>query len=385
MKNRYDIVIIGGGCIGTAVASYLGDSGCCDVLVLEKEKMLGTGATAKCAGGVRAQFTTPINIQMSHYSIRQFAVLEKEYGIQYTPCGYLFVIRTEEQKQRFLKNMEFQRSFGVEVRWVETDTIAELAPNYSLHQVLGGTFGPNDGLIDPSMTVDAFYKRARKHKIEFETETPCIGLKTFDGKVTHVITPKGEIACDTVINCAGPQSKLIGEMIDLKIPIEPIRRILTTTGELKFVTRKFPMVVDVTTGVYMHPEGNGLLIGYANPEEPPGFDETINEDVLERMLTMALELMPALEEAEIKMKYPGTWGGLYETTPDHHSIIGYVPGWKNFMIVGGFSGHGLMHCPAAGLAAAEIIVHGRCESFDLHPLRFSRFAEGDLTEEVNVI
>lgn len=385
MKNKYDIVIIGGGCIGASVAAYLGESGCCDVLVLEKEKMLGTGATAKCAGGVRAQFTTPVNITMSHYSIQQFAALEKEFGIQYIPCGYLFVLRSEEQKQRFLKNMEFQKSFGVDVRFIGREEIALLSPNYSLHDVVGGTFGPNDGLIDPSMTVDAFFKRARRNRIEFETDTPCNGLKTFDGKITHVVTPKGEIACDTVINCAGPQSKLIGQMIGLDIPIEPIRRILTTTGELKFVTKKFPMTVDVTTGVYMHPEGNGLLIGYANPDEPPGFDETINEEVLDRMLTMALELMPALEDAEIKMKYPGTWGGLYETTPDHHSIIGSVPGWKNFVIAGGFSGHGLMHAPAAGLAAAELIVRGRCESFDLHPLRFSRFAECDLTEEVNVI
>ncbi len=385
MKNKYDIVIIGAGCIGASVAAHLGEAGVNDVLVLEKEKMIGIGATAKCAGGVRAQFTTPPNIMMSKYSIDRFAVMQKEYGIQYIPCGYLFVLKSEEQKSRFLKNMELQRSYGVEVRFVTPDEIRELAPHYGMDNVVGGTFGPKDGLVDPSMTVDYFFKQSRKRGIEFETETPCTGLKTSGNRITHVCTPKGDIACDTVINAAGPQSKLIGEMIGLKIPIEPVRRILTTTGELKFVTEKFPMVVDVTTGLYMHREGNGLLIGYANPDEPPGFDESIDEAFLEVMLATALEIMPYLENAEIKMKYPGTWGGLYETTPDHHSIIDWAKGWSNLLIVGGFSGHGLMHSPAAGKAAAEIITRGQCETFDLRPLRFTRFEEGDLTEEINVI
>jgi sarcosine oxidase subunit beta len=160
---------------------------------------------------------------------------------------------------------------------------------------------------------------------------------------------------------------------------------ITTTGELDFVTDKFPMVVDVTTGMYMHKEGNGLLIGLANNDEKPGFDESIDNDFLDKMLMTALDLMPHLENAEIKTKYPGTWAGLYESTPDHHAIVGYVPGVSNFVLTGGFSGHGLMHAPAAGQATAELIAKGKSETFDLRPLRFSRFQEGQLTEERNVI
>jgi sarcosine oxidase subunit beta len=385
MKQKYDVVIIGAGCIGVSIASHLGDLGCTNILVLEKEKMIGTGATAKCAGGVRAQFSTPINISMSHYSIREFEQLEREFGIQFVQCGYLFVTRTREQEERYRKNMEAQKQNGVEVRWVTAEEIARLAPNYGLHECRGGTFGPKDGLIDPYMTVDAYFKKSRKMQIEYETECPCTGFKTAGKKISHVVTPKGEVACDFVINAAGPFSKTIGEMLDVRIPVEPLRRMITTTGDLDFVTDRYPMVVDVTTGMYMHKEGNGLLIGLANNNEKPGFDESIDESFLDTMLMTALEVMPYLENAEIKTKYPGTWAGLYETTPDHHSIIDFAPPYGNLVVCGGFSGHGLMHAPAAGRAAAELVVHGRCETFDLHPLRFKRFEEGNLTHERNVI
>ncbi len=385
MKQKYDVVIIGAGCIGASVASHLGEMGVDDVLVLEKEKMIGTGATAKCAGGVRAQFSTEINIHMSHYSIKEFEKLETEYGIQLVQCGYLFVVKTDEQKSRYEKNMEIQKRHGVDVRWVSRDEIGALAPNYGLDRVQGGTFGSRDGLVDPYMTVDAYYKKSRKMKVEYETETPCTGFRMAGGRISHVITPRGEIACNMVVNAAGPQAKLIGTMAGVDIPIEPLRRMITTTGELDFVTDAYPMVVDVTTGMYMHKEGNGLLIGLANTNEKPGFDESIDNDFLDTMLMTALEVMPCLEDAEIKTKYPGTWAGLYESTPDHHAIIGFVPGVSNFLMVGGFSGHGLMHAPAAGRAAAELIAQGRSGTFDLEPLRFSRFAEGRLTEERNVI
>jgi sarcosine oxidase subunit beta len=385
MKSRYDVVVIGAGCIGVSVASHLGDMGCTNVLVIEKEKMIGTGATAKCAGGVRAQFSTPINIHMSHYSIKEFEKLDGEYGIQFVQCGYLFVVKNEEQKTRYLRNMEMQKKYGVDVRFVTKDEIAALAPNYGLDNVLGGTFGAKDGLVDPYMMVDAYFKKSRKMNIEFETETPCTGLKTSNGRVTHVVTPKGEIACDYVVNAAGPYAKELGNMIGVEIPIEPLKRMITTTGELDFVTDKYPMVVDVTSGMYMHKEGNGLLIGLANNDQAPGYDETIDNEFLDTMLMTALEVMPCLENAEIKTKYPGTWAGLYESTPDHHSILDRLPQFQNFIIAGGFSGHGLMHAPAAGEAIAELVVKGRCETFDLHPVRFSRFAEGDLTVEKNVI
>jgi len=385
MKSKYDVIIIGAGCIGASIASHLGDMGCTSVLVLEKEKMIGLGSTAKCAGGVRAQFSTPINIFMSHYSIAEFEKLDKEFGIQFVQCGYLFVLRNEEQKQRYLKNMDIQKKYGVDVRFVTKDEIAGLVPHYGLDHVVGGTFGRKDGLIDPYMMVDAYFKKSRKRNIEFETEMPCTGFKTSMGKITHVSTPRGDIACDFVVNAAGPSSGSIGEMLGVQIPIEPLRRMITTTGDLDFMTDKFPMVVDVTTGMYMHKEGNGLLIGLANKDEKPGFDETIDTHFLDTMLMTALEVMPYLENAEIKTKYPGTWAGLYETTPDHHSILSFVPQVKNLIVAGGFSGHGLMHAPAAGQAVAELVVKNKCEAFDLQPLRFERFQEGNTTEERNVI
>lgn len=385
MKNKYDVVIIGAGCIGASVASHLAESGCTDVLVLEKEKMIGAGSTAKCAGGVRAQFSTPINVAMSHFSIHEFEALDKAFGIQFVQCGYLFVLRNDEQKKLYEQNMEIQKRLGVDVRFVSRDEIAELAPHYGLDDVVGGTFGPKDGLIDPYMMCDAYFKKSRQANIEFATETPCTGFQHGSGRITHVITPHGRIEAGTVVIAAGPQAKLIGEMAGVAIPIEPLRRMITTTADLDFITDRFPMVVDVTTGLYMHREGNGLLIGLANKDEKPGFDETIDTEFLDTMLMTTLDVMPYLENAEIKTKYPGTWAGLYEDTADHHAIIDRLPGLSNVYVCGGFSGHGLMHAPAAGQAVAELVTRGTCTTFDLRPLRLSRFAEGDLTRERNVI
>lgn len=385
MKNKYGAVIIGAGCIGTSIAAHLAELGFTDVLVLEKEKMIGLGSTAKCAGGVRAQFSTPINISMSHYSIAEFEKIHAEYGIQYVQCGYLFVLRSDEQKQRYLRNMQLQRDHGVDVRFLSPADVAEFAPNYNMDGVVGGTFGAKDGLIDPYMMCDAYFKRSRSSNIEFLTGAACVGLKTSGSKVTHVVTDQGPIEAGVVVNAAGPYAKVIGQMAGVPIPIEPLRRMITTTGDLDFVTEKFPMVVDVTTGMYMHREGGGLLIGLANEKEKPGFQETIDTDFLDTMLMTALDVMPCLADAEIKTKYPGTWAGLYEDSPDHHAIIDRIPDFDNFYVCGGFSGHGLMHAPAAGLAVAELIVRGKCVTFDLTPLRFRRFAENDLTVEKNVI
>lgn len=385
MKERYDVVVIGGGCIGVSVAAHLAEMGCRDVVILEKERFLGTGATGKCAGGVRVQFSTPVNIQMSKYSIDEFEIMDQSDGVGLVQCGYLFLMSKDLHKKIYDRNRELQRSYGADVRFVEKNDIESLVPNVDVSRIIGGNFCPTDGLVDPGMLVESYRKKARNLDVDIELETEVTGIQVENGKVNMVETSKGSVKTGLVINAAGPFAGAVGEMAGLEIPIGPVRRMITTTGTLDFVTDKFPMTVDIETGLYMHKEGNGLLIGMANKAEKPGFDESVDEAFLDEMLMAALDVMPALGEAEIKTRYPGTWAGLYEVTPDHHSIIGPHPDAEGFFIVAGFSGHGLMHAPAAGKAVAEAVVAGKSKTLDIHPLRFERFAEGDLVEEKNVI
>ncbi|RKX26877.1 MAG: FAD-binding oxidoreductase, partial [Candidatus Zixiibacteriota bacterium] len=191
---------------------------------------------------------------------------------------------------------------------------------------------------------------------------------------------KGEIAAPLVINAAGPYAKVIGEMAGIDVPVEPIRRQIVTTGPLDYIPPTFPMVVDVGSGLYFHKESPGLLLGWADPDVKPGFDESVDPDYTDTIIMKALDRVPRLETAEMAK----SWAGLYETTPDHHAIIDYADEVKGFFVCSGFSGHGLMHAPAAGLVAAEKIV-GQDTSIDISPLSLRRFAKGKLIEETNVI
>ena len=169
-------------------------------------------------------------------------------------------------------------------------------------------------------------------------------------------------------------------MAGVNVPVEPYLRQIVTTGELDFIPATMPMVVDVSSGLYCHKESKGLLMGWADPNVPPAFDESQDPDYNDTILMKALDRIPRLETAEVA----NSWAGLYETTPDHHAIIDFADTVEGFFVVGGFSGHGFMHAPGAGLLAAEMIV-GKTPSIDASRLSLRRFVGGTIEEEVNVI
>ncbi|HDL02674.1 MAG TPA: FAD-binding oxidoreductase [candidate division Zixibacteria bacterium] len=382
MNKTADIVIIGGGIIGLSAAFQLARLNAGKIVVLEKEMFLGTGATAKCAGGIRAQFSTRINIEMSMKSEEMLVNFEKEYDypIVYEQNGYMFLLFNDRQVAGFTKAFEMQRSLGLNVEWLDIPRINELAPPVKTDDVIKATFCQDDGIADPSDMINGYSTIARKLGVAIEIETEVTGINVEAGEVKGIVTNKGEIAAPLVINAAGPYAKVIGEMAGIDVPVEPIRRQIVTTGPLDYIPPTFPMVVDVGSGLYFHKESPGLLLGWADPDVEPGFDESVDPDYTDTIIMKALDRVPRLETAEMAK----SWAGLYETTPDHHAIIDYADEVKGFFVCSGFSGHGLMHAPAAGLVAAEKIV-GQDTSIDISPLSLRRFAKGKLIEETNVI
>lgn len=169
-------------------------------------------------------------------------------------------------------------------------------------------------------------------------------------------------------------------MVGADVKIEPIRRQVVTTAPLTFIQPTFPMVVSVKSGLYCHKESGGLLLGWADKAVKPSFDISIDPDYTDAILERALELIPQLEEAEVANK----WAGLYETTPDHHAIIGWEPSVQGMFHCAGFSGHGFMHAPAAGMITAQMLT-GKRPSLDVAPLSPLRFGDGLAVEETNVI
>ncbi len=382
MRTTADAVVIGGGIIGTAVAFFLAREKYGQIILVEKEPLLGSGSTSKAAGGIRAQFSSRVNIEMSMLTERIMGNFKGETGSEalFDQVGYMFVIEDENDIQQFKKDYELQRSLGLNVDLLKPEEIEQYAPHVRTDDIKLATFCHDDGLGDPHEFLTGFEQAARKLGVEFEFEAEVTEIEVFKGKITGLKTAKGDISCPLVINCAGPHAKLIGKMVGAELPVEPIRRQIVTTGELDWVKPFFPMVVDVKSGLYCHKESRGMLLGWADKSVKPSFDISIDPDYTDAILEKALHRIPQLEEAEIANQ----WAGLYETTPDHHAIIGWEPAVKGMFHVAGFSGHGLMQSSAAGLVTSEII-SGKKPSVDISPLSPERFTTGVIVDETNVI
>jgi sarcosine oxidase subunit beta len=382
MRTKADAVIIGGGIIGVAVAFYLAKAKYGQIVLVEKDRFLGAGSTSKAAGGIRAQFSTKVNIEMSMLSEKLFCRFKEDTGHEalYDQVGYLFLLSEESDVQEFRISYELQRLCGLKVELLKPDEIAQYAPHVRTDDILLATFCHDDGLADPHEFLQGYEKADRQMGVEIDLETEVTGFAVTSGKITGVKTNNGTISSPVVINCAGAYAGEIGKMVGATVPVLPYRRQCVTTGPLDFVKPFFPMVVDVKSGLYCHKESKGMLLGWADKNVKPGFDISVDPDYTDAILERALDRIPQLETAEIGNR----WAGLYETTPDHRAIVGWEPRIEGMFHTTGFSGHGLMHAPAAGLITAETIT-GKKTSVDITDLSSERFAKGTVVEEVHVI
>ena len=384
MRTSADAVVIGGGIIGLSVAFHLAKAKYGQIVVLEKEELLGMGATTKAAGGIRAQFSTKVNIQMSMLSERLFEQFKEDTGSDalFDQVGYMFLLRTDEEVEQFTKHYELQKSLGLPAELLQPDDIPQYAPHINIDDIKLATFCKKDGLGDPSEFLAGYEKAARDLGVDIVFNTPATGIKTESSKVTAVETGQGSISTPLVIDAAGAYSNRIAAMVGAEIPVEPIRRQIVTSNELSWVKPFFPMVVDVQSGLYHHKESKGLLFGWAKPGVKPSFDVSVDPDYTDEMLEKAM--IRIKEELLEDIAVANQWAGLYATTPDHHAVIGWEPAVEGLWHCTGFSGHGFMHAPAAGLVTMETIT-GKEPSVDISPLSLERFAAGVLTEETNVI
>ena len=383
MKSNAEVVVIGGGIMGASTAYHLAKRGCTDVVVLESAEMFGLGSTGLNAGGVRYQFATAVNVELSKLSfgmMERFAD-EMDQPIALRRCGYLFLLDREKDLEQFRKNVALQNSLDVPSRIIGVDEIARLAPEVNLDGVIGGTWCPWDGLVDPNSLLQGYIKQARALGAKLYDSTPVTGIDVVDGKVTGVTTKDGTIATSKVVVAAGAWSGLIGDMAGVEIPIVPIKRQIAVMNDIPGLRPDFPFVIDFSRSLYFHREGRGILTGKSNADQEPGFDTTVDEDWRLRHIEEALERLPLLADAEISAE----WAGLYEVTPDDQPILGKLPQVDGLYSCAGFSGHGLMHGPGAGLLLAEEILDGRAHTVDIDPLRYSRFATGAAVGEYNVV
>jgi sarcosine oxidase subunit beta len=374
LPETADAVIVGGGVMGASTAYHLAKKGCEDVLLLERERFFGTQATGKCAGGIRYQFGTEINVRLSQLSLPMLHRFEEELGqpIGLNTCGYLFLLTEPEDIRVFRQTLEMQHRLGVETAWLEPPEIAELVPDIDMEGLLAGTFNRDDGLADPSSVVQGYVSGAGRLGVSLKTEVEVIDILVDGGRVTGVVTDQGTVSTPVVVNAAGPWAQVIGEMAGLEIPVVPLRRQIVVTGPMPEIPDDFPFVIEFGRSLYFHPEGEGLLTGMSNPNETPGFDQSVDKAWELVHLEAAMERLPLLARAGLASR----WAGLYEVSPDAHPILGRVPQLEGFFCINGFSGHGFMHGPACGLLVAEEILDGGAHTLDISPLYIDRFREG---------
>lgn len=377
-----DIVIIGGGVMGASAAYHLAKCGIRNIVLLEKEDFFGAGATGRCAGGVRYQFSTEVNIELSLASLPMLERFKEEIGqdINYRQCGYLLIASNEKDANTFAQNVELQNSLGVQTQLLSGDEVRARLPLMKFDDALAGTFHQKDGLVDPNSVVAGYIGAAQKLGAKAITGAEVIEIRVREDQIEAVETKQGVIQTRMVLNAAGPWSGLIGDMAGVQIPIVPIRRQMFTTNPLKEIPNDFPFVIDFGQSLYFHREGEGLLVGMSNPNQQPGLDQNVDEEFEFINLEAAMKRMPLLERAS----RASHWAGLYEVTPDAHPIFGgcHV---KGFMMCTGFSGHGFMHGPVAGKLMSEYIVDGKFSTVDVSMLDLRRFEEGRLIKEYNVV
>src|SRR5262245_11496537 len=386
MTETAEVVIIGSGIVGSSVAYHLAQQGCTNVLVLEREAHQGKGSTGKSMGGVRAQFSTPVNIQMSKYSIDFFSKFDEVVGhpADYRAHGYLFCATNENHLAYLKANKERQKAFGVtNVEWVAPEDIVKMVPQLRVDDILGGTFCPTDGFVDPHSVMMGFMLNAREKGVRLWLDTQVTGIEVENGRVKSVITSRGPVSTRIVVNAAGAWAAQIAEMAGAELPVEPLRRQLVPTEPFDELPKRFPMVIDMSTGFHFRREGKGILLAWNDPKETPGFKTDFDETFVEKILTHAASRVPVLAEAEVNPRR--AWAGLYEMTPDHHAIIGQSPNVQGLYFVNGFSGHGVMHSPASGRITADLILQGHSDLVDAKQLGVERFKEGKLLEETAVL
>ncbi|MGB0007805.1 MAG: FAD-binding oxidoreductase [Candidatus Sulfotelmatobacter sp.] len=381
-----DVVIIGGGIVGSSIAYHLTANGCGNVLVIERESAQGKGSTGKSMGGVRAQFSTPVSIQMSLYSIPFYAGFEERLGYpcDYRPQGYLFCATSDKHMAYLRTNFSQQVKMGLkDVRLVAGDEIRKLFPQLRADDIVGGSFCSSDGFVDPYSAMNGFIACACERGATVWKNTTVTGLGSDGAGIASVQTSRGPVVTRKVVNCAGAWAADVAKLAGVELAVEPLRRMLVPSEPFDEFPHTAPMIVDMSNGFHFRPEARGFLLAWNDPEETPGFKTDFDVSFVEKILTRAADRVPCFANLPVNPKR--AWAGLYEMTPDHHPVLGEAPALPGFFLANGFSGHGVMHAPATGKILSDLILTGKTDLIDASLLSLKRFAEGRLIHETAVL
>lgn len=380
-SDSADVVVIGGGVMGTSIAFHLAEAGVRDVVLVERDE-LGSGSTCKAAGGVRAQFSDEVNIQLGARSLEAFGRFGSRPGqeIDLHRVGYLFLLSDPADVAAFERNVVLQNELGVPSRMMDVAEAHRLSPLISTDGLLAATYSPDDGHCTPESVVLGYATAARRLGAVLRTHTSVLDIEVHSGEITGVVTSRGTIRTSTVICTAGAWSRAVGELAGVDLPVTPLRRQVVFTEPMPELAPVVPFTIDFASSFYFHREGRGLMMGMSDPLQEPGFHLDRSDEWLPGLAAAIETRAPELLDVGLTTG----WAGLYEVTPDHNALIGEAAGVSRFLYATGFSGHGFLQGPAVGEVVRDLYLD-RTPVIDVSTLDAARFATNGHRPELNTV
>jgi FAD-dependent oxidoreductase domain-containing protein 1 len=388
-KDRAEVVIIGGGVVGSSIAfNLLADGFKGKIVVLERDPTYEHASSSLATGGVRQQFGTAINIQLSRYSVRfyerfdEIMTVDEEKGhAEFQQVGYLF-LGNQQNWPALRRRLAVQRDHRVAVEVLNRDAIHRIVPGLTTDDLEGATFGPKDGVLDPSGVLQGFVRKAKSLGAEFMHDE-VVEITRDNQGVSGIRTKKEvHVASRLVVNAAGPWAREVARAAGVDIPVVPVRRQIFVCLPSSEVQCRFPLVIDPGGAHWRSETGGRILVAKAKRDEPPGFNFTWDRSYFTD------EIWPELAHRYPpfdRLRLERGWAGLYAVTPDENAIYGEHPELRGFYLANGFSGHGLMMAPATGKVMSEILRLGASKTIDVSCLSLERFETGELIREEAVI
>ncbi|MEF9984686.1 MAG: FAD-binding oxidoreductase [Oscillospiraceae bacterium] len=382
MNKTAEIVIVGGGISGCAIAYELAKAGMKNIVVIEK-KYLTSGATGRCGAGIRMQWGTELNCKLSKYALNRFETLndelEYEFDIELNEGGYLMIAATDHEMEQFKKNVALENSLGIPSKMVDVKECLEIVPHLAPEHIVGGSYCGKDGHLNPFHTTQAYANAAERLGVTFLKNTSVTGIDVENGKIKGVHTDKDYIATNKVVNCAGAWSQEISKMVGVPIDVYSQRHQILVTEPVAHM--QDPMVMGFAHNIYSQqvPQGS-FVMGRSDNGEPMDGRMTSSWQFLDEMSKTLCKLMPVFKNISIVRQ----WAGMYNMTPDRQPIYGTVDEVEGYYLAVGFSGHGFMFGPVTGKLMSECIL-GKEYTIDISALSYDRFAKGNLFVEPSVV
>lgn len=376
--TRASVAVIGAGVVGASVAYHLARRGWRDVLVLDRADKPGEGSTGRATGGFRAQFASDANVRLSLLAREGLTAFREETGVDpgLVAAGYLWLARRTQDLEALRAALAVQRRNGfMDAREIDAREAAALNPAMNPEGVLGGTFAASDGFLRPLAILDGYLRAAERLGVTVKWNAEVKGLRRGAKGIEAVQAGSEWISVDAVVNAAGAWAAPLAELADVSVPVAPLRRQALASAPFHGLPETMPMTIWVDDGFHARVRDGRVLALMPTPGDPDDPTSTrVDPEWVSSVTRIARERMPVLRDADFER---GTaWAGLYEMSPDGHALLGPAPGCANLILANGSSGHGVMHAPALGLLAAEILSDGRASSMDTAALDPGRFVGG---------